>query len=65
MEWTPGRVAFFVDGDLVKTAGQAPNYPLQLMLGIYEFPDKTDAERSLRDYPKAFVVDYVRGYRLT
>ena len=63
-EWRPGRVDHFVDGELVKTVGQAPDYPLQLMLGIYEFPDGS-AERRTEDYPKEFVVDYVRGYRLT
>jgi beta-glucanase (GH16 family) len=60
-EWEPGRVAFFVDGELVKTAGQAPDYPLQLMLGIYEFPD--GGEREASAYAKELVVDYVRGYR--
>ena len=47
------------------TVGQAPDYPLQLMLGIYEFPGETDSGRPAGEYPKAFVVDYVRGYRLT
>jgi hypothetical protein len=61
-EWEPERITFFVDGELVKTAGQAPDYPMQLMLGIYEFPDA--GERAASAYPKEFVVDYVRGYRL-
>jgi hypothetical protein len=64
-DWEPGHAAFFVDGALVKTVGQAPDYPLQLMLGVYEFPGEADAERAAADYPKAFVVDYVRGYRRT
>ena len=64
-EWEPGHAAFFVDRELVKTVGQAPDYPLQLMLGIYEFPGETDSGRPAGEYPKAFVVDYVRGYRLT
>ncbi len=64
-EWTRERVAFFVDGELVKTVGQAPDYPMQLMLGIYELSWETDAERAPDAYPKEFVVDYVRGYRLT
>ena len=61
-EWTPERVRFFVDGELVKTVEQSPGYPMQLMLNIYEFP----AEPGVADggtYPKEFVVDYVRGYR--
>jgi Glycosyl hydrolases family 16 len=63
-EWAPGHVAFFVDGELVKTGRQAPAYPMQLMLGIYEFPGENDP-RPAGDYPKRFVVDYVRGYRRT
>lgn len=58
-EWTPGRVAFLVDGRLAKTVLQSPAYPMQLMLGIYEFPGEGGGA-----YPKAFVVDHVRGHRL-
>ena len=58
-EWTPGRVVFLVDGEAVRTVDQAPDYPMQLMLGIYDF-----AAGSAPGYPKEFVVDYVRGYRL-
>jgi Glycosyl hydrolases family 16 len=62
-EWTPQDVVFFVDGEQVKTVGQSPSYPMQLMLGIYEFPPAEGDERT-GPYPKEFVVDYVRGYRL-
>jgi Glycosyl hydrolases family 16 len=58
-EWTPDEVAFFVDGAVIKTVDQSPDYAMQLMLNIYEFPPPGGA------YPKEFVVDYVRGYRLT
>jgi hypothetical protein len=64
-EWTREQVAFFVDGELVKTVPQSPAYPMQLMLGIYEFPEEEGMEPAPSEYPKAFVVDYVRGYRLT
>jgi hypothetical protein len=62
-EWTPGRVAFFVDGEQVKAVEQAPDYPMQLMLGIYDFPPEPGQPRGR--YPKDFVVDFVRGFRLT
>jgi hypothetical protein len=62
-EWTRSEVAFFVDGHPVKTVRQSPAYPMQLMLGIYEFPPREELARTTA-YPKAFVVDYVRGYRL-
>ena len=57
-EWTPEHVAFFVDGEHVKTVRQSPSYPMQLMLGVYEFPGA-----GTTPYPKRFTVDYVRGYR--
>jgi hypothetical protein len=62
-EWTPDGIAFQVDGDVVKTVDQSPDYPMQLMLGIYEFPEG-DGARDAATYPKEFVVDHVRGYRL-
>jgi ketosteroid isomerase-like protein len=52
-DWTPGQVAFFVDGEHVRTVPQSPAYPMQLMLGIYEFP----GEQNGTPYPKEFVVD--------
>jgi beta-glucanase (GH16 family) len=62
-EWTPAHVAFFVDYRLVKTVGQSPGYPMQVMLGIYEFPDDEQAAPPAHRYPKQFDVDYIRGYR--
>jgi hypothetical protein len=59
-EWTPDGVAFFVDDTVIKTVDQSPDYPMQLMLNVYEFPGEPTGP-----YPKEFVVDYVRGYRLT
>jgi Glycosyl hydrolases family 16 len=64
-EWTPMQVAFFVDGALAKTVRQSPAYPMQLMLSIYELSPESDVEPAASAYPKEFVVDYVRGYRLT
>ena len=62
-EWTPDRVAFFIDNQLVKTVEQSPAYPMQFMLGIYEFPDDGAPDQPDRPYPKEFVVDWFRGYR--
>jgi hypothetical protein len=64
-EWTPDHVAFFVDHQLVKTVEQSPGYPMQFMLGIYEFPDDGEATDLADRYPKQFVVDDFRGYRST
>jgi hypothetical protein len=66
-EWTPEYVAFFVDHRLVKIVEQSPAYPMQFMLGIYEFPGDGPPPPSqpAHPYPKEFVVDSFRGYRAT
>jgi hypothetical protein len=56
-EWAPTGVDFLVDERLVKHTDQSPEYPMQLMLGIYEFRPSPGT-----GYPKRFVVDHVRGY---
>lgn len=61
-EWTPERVSFRVDGRLVKTVEQSPAYPLQLMLGIYEFRREAGASGG-GSYPKELAVDWIRGSR--
>jgi Glycosyl hydrolases family 16 len=61
-EWTPTDVAFLVDGDTVKTVQQSPAYPMQLMLSVYDLPPVGGVDAGV--YPKEWVVDYVRGYRL-
>lgn len=61
VDWAPGTVSFAVDGRQVRRVEQAPDYPMQLMLGIYEFPGPDRPHGSSRP-PREFVVDYVRGY---
>jgi hypothetical protein len=59
-EWTPEHVTFFVDGRAVRSVEQPPRYPMQLMLGVYEFGDHP---RPRERYPKRFTVDRFRAYR--
>lgn len=61
-EWLPGKTIFYIDGAPVREIAQAPNYPMQFMLGIYEIPEqKTDKKHSF--YPQEFSIDYVKGYQ--
>jgi len=62
-EWSPQQVAFSIDGQPIKTVHQSPAYPMQLMLGIYEFPAEDGAWPVSEMYPKEFVVDHLLGYR--
>jgi hypothetical protein len=61
-DWTPERVAWYVDDRLIRVVGQSATYPMQLMLGLYEFPVDDDP-RDPAAYPKAFEVDWVRVSR--
>ncbi|GAB2824885.1 glycoside hydrolase family 16 protein [Ferruginibacter profundus] len=62
VEWDREKVIFFIDNKKIGQINQSPDYPMQLMLGIFEFPV---AEKDIIDriYPKELIVDYVRGYR--
>ncbi|MEV6487882.1 glycoside hydrolase family 16 protein [Actinoplanes sp. NPDC051633] len=40
VDWRPGSLVFTVDGEVVRTIDQAPDYPVQLELGVFDFPDK-------------------------
>jgi Glycosyl hydrolases family 16 len=61
-EWNAHRVRFYVDDSLVHTVQQGLDYPLQLMVDLFEFP--TDEGRDPVMYPKSARVRHVRGYRL-
>jgi hypothetical protein len=59
--WNAERVQFFVDDHLVRTVDQGLDYPLFLLVDLFEFPDS-----EIRDpgaYPKTGRVTAVRGYR--
>jgi Glycosyl hydrolases family 16 len=61
--WHPDGVAWYVNDRLVRVVDGSPDYPMQLILSLYEFPPDDGEERSPADYPKVFEVDWVRGYR--
>ena len=59
-EWRPGRVDFLVDGETVKSADQAPAYPLQMMIAVFDFPAHAAASEHADHVPE-LRVDRVRG----
>ena len=58
-EWHPGRVDFRVDGRPVKTVRQAPDYPMQMMVAVFDFPEK--AASAPDGHVPLLAVDHVRG----
>jgi hypothetical protein len=59
-EWRPGRVEFFVDGEHVRTVEQAPAYPMQMMIAVFDFP-ATPGAAELEGHVPELAVDYVSG----
>lgn len=59
-DWRPGRVDFLVDGERVRTVDQAPAYPLQMMVAVFDFPQRDPAGEHADHVPR-LAVDYVRG----
>ncbi|MFK4083589.1 glycoside hydrolase family 16 protein [Kribbella sp. NPDC020789] len=41
VEWSDGVAEFFVDGSLIRRCTGAPTYPMQLMLAVFDFPDRS------------------------
>ncbi|MNF30276.1 Glycosyl hydrolases family 16 [compost metagenome] len=63
VEWTPAYVDFYIDNKKVRTIHQSPNYPMQLMLNIYELPIEKVRIGKDNQYPKEFVIDYIRVFQ--
>jgi Glycosyl hydrolases family 16 len=59
-DWRPGGVDFLIDGRLVRTVHKAPDYPMQMMVAVFDFPEKAAAS-SEPDHVPEFALDYVRG----
>jgi hypothetical protein len=62
-EWTSERIRFFVDDRLVRVVDQRIDYPMQLMVDLFEFPH--GPERDPAAYPKVAEVKAVRGHGTT
>ena len=59
-DWRPGRVDFLIDGRPLKTVHQAPDYPMQMMVAVFDFPDEATSSPRPESIPE-LAVDYVRG----
>lgn len=44
IDWQPGHVRFLVDDVEVKAVQQAPDYPMQLIIGVFDFPDRREGD---------------------
>ena len=44
VEWDAAEARFSVDGRVVRTAADPPTYPLQAMVAVFDFPDRSTGE---------------------
>jgi Glycosyl hydrolases family 16 len=58
-DWRPGRVNFLIDGQHVKTVEQAPDYPMQMIVAVFDFPAKAAPSPQPEHVPE-LAVDFVR-----
>jgi hypothetical protein len=58
-EWGPNGIRFLVDGTEVARSDQVVDYPQQLMIDLFEFPESD--ERPAAEYPKSAYIHLVRG----
>jgi len=57
VDWRPGSLVFSVDGTEVRRVDQAPDYPVQLELGVFDFPAKPGPA----DHTPELVVSHIIG----
>ena len=60
VQWRPGSLVFTVDGEVVKRVGQAPDYPVQLEIAVFDFPDRAHLVGGATPVPE-LVVSHVKG----
>ena len=56
-DWRAGRIDFEIDGRHVKSVRQAPEYPMQMMVAVFDFPAADGPD----DHVPTLAVDHVRG----
>jgi hypothetical protein len=59
VDWNSDEATFLVDDVVVRRCPRPPAYPLQLMLAVFDFPDRSVGDDD--ELIPEFVVDYLRG----
>ncbi len=61
VDWTPDKADFLVDGGLIRSCARPPQYPMQMMVAVFDFPERSTGADA--DSVPALIVDYLRGYQ--
>jgi len=60
VQWASGEATYFVDGAPIRSCSGAPTYPLQLMLAVFDFPDRSGGDELV----PTFTIDHIRGWNV-
>lgn len=55
--WGDGQSVFTVDGAVVHRSAQAPTYPMQVMIAVFDFPARSDGDD---DHVPELIVEWVQ-----
>jgi hypothetical protein len=64
VDWRPGRIDFEIDGEKVRTVDESPDYPMQLMIAVFDFPAKAPDDEIETPVPE-LIVSRVAGRPLS
>lgn len=59
VNWSPGYSEFLVDGRVIHRSDQAPEYPMQIMIAVFDFPGWS--VQGDREHVPELVVDWIEG----
>ena len=62
MEWTAEGIDFYLDDTLISSTKQSPDYPMQLMLNLYEFPSQSQEPNPDDAW---FDIDFIQCFSMT
>ncbi len=57
IDWKPDSIDFYINGTLINSIKQIPNYPMQLMLNLYDL-------ENIKNENNKFEIDYVKVYQM-
>lgn len=60
VDWSAEQAEFLVDGVVVRRCARPPAYPMQMMLAVFDFPERSVGHDA--DAVPELVVDSLRGY---
>ncbi|KQY21493.1 glycoside hydrolase family 16 [Cellulomonas sp. Root485] len=60
LDWSAREATFLVDGAVVRRCAAPPTYPMQMMLAVFDFPERSVGDDA--DAVPELVVDSLRGY---